>query len=118
FLEKLLRTAGAESIAHAGGAPVLPHDGAVDGLAGPAIPHDGGFALVGDAHSGEIGGAQASPTEGLECHTDLRRPDFVRVVLDPAGFREELLDLLLGDGTDRAIVVKDDGAGAGRAFVE
>ena len=36
-----------------GGAPVLPDDRAVDRLAGRAVPHDGRFALVGDADRGD-----------------------------------------------------------------
>ena len=37
-------------------------------------------------------------------------PDLVRVVLDPAGAREDLLVLLLIDGDDLAVVVEQDGA--------
>src|SRR5512138_2610223 len=39
---------GFERIAELGGAAVLPHDRVVDRLAGFAVPHDRGFALVGD----------------------------------------------------------------------
>ena len=38
-------------VASCGGAPILPDDGVVHGLAGLAIPDDRGFALVGDAHA-------------------------------------------------------------------
>jgi len=37
-------------------------------------------------------------------------PDLVRVVLDPAGAREDLLVLLLVDGDDPSVVVEQDGA--------
>ena len=40
--------------ADVGGAAVLPDDGAVHGLAGGAVPHHGGLALVGDADRGDV----------------------------------------------------------------
>jgi hypothetical protein len=49
---------------------------------------------------------------------DLRGPDLLRVVLDPAGLREDLRELLLGDRRRCAVVVEEDGAGAGRALIE
>ena len=43
-----------ELLAESGGAAILPDDGVVDGLAGCAVPDDGGFALVGDADGGNV----------------------------------------------------------------
>ena len=40
------------------------------------------------------------------------------VVLDPAGVRKDLRELLLGDRLDAAVVVEHDGARAGRALIE
>ena len=48
-----------EGAAHLGGAPVLPDDGAMDGLAGAAIPDQAGLALVGDADGGDVARLQA-----------------------------------------------------------
>src|SRR5690554_6190049 len=36
------------------GAPVLPYDGPVDGLAGASIPQQGGFALIGNADGADV----------------------------------------------------------------
>ncbi len=44
-----------------GGAPVLPDDGAVDRLAGRAVPDDRGLALVGDADGGDVGRPRCRP---------------------------------------------------------
>ena len=43
-----------QSRADVGGAAVLPDDGAMHGLPGGAVPHDGGLALVGDADRGDV----------------------------------------------------------------
>ena len=48
-----------QSGADVGGAAVLPDDGAVHGLAGGAVPHHGGLALVGDADRGDVLGRRA-----------------------------------------------------------
>jgi hypothetical protein len=40
------------------GPPVLPNNSVVNGLAGVAPPHQRGFALVGDAHCGDLLGIQ------------------------------------------------------------
>ena len=39
-------------------------------------------------------------------------------MLHPTGLWEELLELPLRDGADRAGVVKDDGTGTGRSLVQ
>jgi hypothetical protein len=39
-------------------------------------------------------------------------------MLDPARLREDLPEFFLSDGSDRSIVVEDDGARARRALVE
>ena len=107
-----------QPIAELRGAAVLPDDGVVDRLAGLAVPDDGGLALVGDADGRDVARPQPGAAERLDRDGDLRRPDLVRVVLDPAGLREDLLELLLRDADDGAVVVEHDGAGAGGALVE
>jgi hypothetical protein len=44
---------------------VLPDDGVGDRPAGPAVPQDGGFALVGDADRRDVAGGQPGGLEGL-----------------------------------------------------
>ena len=73
--------------ADVGGAAVLPDDGVVDRLAGLAIPDDGGLALVGDADRGDVLASAPAFFSALR-QTATRRPDLLRLVLDPARGRE------------------------------
>ena len=50
-----------ELVAARRGAPVLPDDGAVAGVAGAPVPHDRGLALVGDADARRRSRRRASP---------------------------------------------------------
>ena len=108
----------AELVAHLGGPAVLPDDGGVDGLPRPAVPHHGGLALVGDADGRDVAGRDVQAGDGLAGHADLRRPDLVRVVLDPARLRKNLPELPLRNREHAALPVEDDGAGAGRTLIE
>ena len=63
-------------------------------------------------------GCRCGAAERLDGDGELRRPDLLRVVLDPAGLREDLRELLLGHADDGAGVVEDDGAGTRGALVE
>ncbi len=107
-----------ELLAPARGAAVLPDDGVVDRFAGGAIPQHRRLALVGDGYGGDVGGIQAGRVEGRCRGRDLGRPDLPGVVLDPAGPRKDLAELLLAEAPDVAVAVEDDGAGAGGALVE
>ncbi|MCY1225289.1 hypothetical protein D9M72_374790 [compost metagenome] len=100
------------------GPGVLPDDGVVDRLARCLIPHDGGFALVGDADGGDVVPGQVR--FGKRRGNDLAGvvPDFGGVVLHPAGLRKDLLVFHLAGGDDAAAVVEDDGARAGGALVD
>ena len=73
-----------------GGAAVLPDDGVVDRLAGRAVPDHGGLALVGDADAGDIARPRRRPWPAPRARSRPRRPDLLRVVLDPAGRRINL----------------------------
>ena len=59
FRNRGLVAFGLQSRADIGGAAVLPDDGAMHRLAGGAVPHHGGLALVGDADRGDVPGADA-----------------------------------------------------------
>jgi hypothetical protein len=48
----------------------------------------------------------------------LRKPDFLRVLLHPAGLGENLADFLLGHRFDLAFLVKNNGAHAGGSGIE
>src|SRR3569623_12359 len=108
----------AQFVAQARGAPVLPHDGVVNRLPGAPVPHHRGLALVGDADGGDVAPRQAGLGDGLGGDAELRRPDLVGVVLDPARLREDLTEFLLRDGLDPACVIEHDRAGTGGALIE
>ncbi len=105
-------------VAEARGAAILPHDRVVDRLARAAVPHDRGFALVGDADGRDVRGLHVRLREHLGGDVALGRPDLARVVLDPARLREHLAEFLLRDSDDAAGVVEQDGARARGALVE
>ena len=107
-----------ELVAELGGATVLPDNGVVEGLAGVAVPEEGGFALVGDADGGDVVCNQVGFAKRVMGDLLLRIPDVGGVVFDPAGLGVELGEFLLGDGLDVAVVVEDNGAGTGGALVE
>jgi hypothetical protein len=53
-----LTSIGSQSIADGSRPPILPHDRAMDWLAGRAIPDDNRFTLVRDANRRDIGHLQ------------------------------------------------------------
>ena len=63
-------------------------------------------------------GADAGPLHGLVDAGPHVAPDLDRVVLDPAGAREDLPVLALVDGHDAALGVEDDAARGGGALVD
>ncbi len=97
---------------------VLPHDRVVDGLAGALVPHHGGLTLVRDADRRDVVACQVGLAQGDSDDLLHIAPDLQRVVLDPAGLREDLLVLELTGGDDRARLVEDDGAAGRRALVD
>ncbi len=83
------------------GAAILPDDGAMHGLAGGAVPHDRGLALVGDADGGDVARGDIGFAQRLAAGGDGGGPDVLRLMLDPAGGRKMLREFLLrgrGDG--------------------
>ena len=102
--------------ADVGGPPVLPHDRAPRGAQGLAVPEHDRLALVGDPDALDLGGVdlgQRGPG-GLEGGL----PDLLRAVLDPAGLREVLRELLVALGGDAALGGDDDRGDAGRPGVD
>jgi hypothetical protein len=85
----------AQSYAIGGGAAVLPNDRASERLQRAPIPHHERLALVGDPDRADIARHSARGGERLTRAVLHGRPDLVSVVLDPAGLREMLRDLLV-----------------------
>ena len=100
------------------GAVVLPDYGLVDGLAGFAVPDQGGFALVGDAQGADVLCMQPGLGECCAGGGELQAPDFSGVMLHPAGLRVELRQFFLRHGHGLALAVKDDAAATGGALVQ
>src|SRR6185503_21155517 len=100
------------------GAPVLPDDGVMDRLAGLPVPEDRGLALVGDADAHHILERDLGPAQHFARGVALRLVDLLRVVLDPAGLRENLAELALRGVHPLAVLVEQDGARAGGSLVE
>ena len=101
-----------------GRSSVLPDDGIADRFSGGTVPNHRGLPLVGNAYTGNIGSSSAYFLERLTSNSQLGTPDFLGVVLDPAGFGKDLLELLLSQGSDGALSVKNDGARTGRPLIE
>ena len=91
-------------------AAALPDDGVVNRLAGMLIPHDGGLALVCDADGGNVGGGCTDLLHGLNGNAKLCCPDFICIVLNPAGLWEVLREFALCDAAHFAVLVKQNTA--------
>ena len=99
-------------------APVLPHDRGRDRAPRRAIPEHGRFALVRDADSHDVISRRACSGKHLGDGRSLCGPDFLGVVLDPAGVRKVLRELALCRRDDVAVVVEQDRSGTCRALVQ
>ena len=93
-------------IAEIGRAAVLPDDGVVHRAARLAVPHDGRFALVGDADGGDRCAIQSRVRDGFGGDAGLRRPDILRVMFDPTWLRIYLREFLLRYRDDVAGPIK------------
>src|SRR5690606_8282264 len=113
-----LEPLGAHPLADRRGLARLPDDRAVDRLAAAAIPHDRRLALVRDADRGHVGGGRARLGQRLARRAQLAVPDLRGIVLDPAGLREVLRELVLRDRGDPAVALEEQRARGGRALVE
>jgi hypothetical protein len=109
-LDEWPRSVGLQLLAELSRASVLPDNGGVDRIAGSAVPDDRGLALVGDADGRYVARLYVRPSERFDGDAQLRGPDFLGVVLDPAGPRKVLRQLFLCNGDDGALAVEDDGA--------
>ena len=89
-------------------ARVLPDDGVVNGDARLAVPDDGGLALISNPDGGDILRANSALLHSFRHDLVNAPPDFLWVVLHPAGFGINLLVLFLRDGDDPSRRVEDD----------
>jgi hypothetical protein len=101
-----------------GRAAVLPDDGVVHRLAGGAVPHHRGLALVGDADAGDAAGIEPGLGQRATAYFNRGPPDLLGVVLDPAGLGKDLRQFLLCRRGWPARGIEDNGARAGGALVD
>src|ERR1700736_5495850 len=84
-----------QGVADVGGAAVLPYDRTSDRLARGAFPQHSRLALIGDPDRSQIATGDCRLGQRFAHDSRLRRPDFVRVMLDPARLRKMLRKLAL-----------------------
>ena len=116
--EYLRQTARLQLVAIGTRAAALPDDRVVDRLSRRLIPDDGGLALVRDADPGDLGRRRADALHRLDRNAQHRRPDLVRIVLDPAGLRKILMKFTLRHAANAAVPVEQDAAVRGRPRVK
>jgi hypothetical protein len=83
-----------------------------------SIPDNSGFALVGDADGGNVGGFGVGFRQSFAGAIQLRIPDVFGVVFDPTGLRKDLRKFLLGYANDAAGVVEQNGTRRSRALIQ
>src|SRR5439155_603805 len=103
--EDVLEATRAQLLAERGGAPVLPHDGAVHRPSAPPLPEDGGLALVRDAERRHVARAHPRAPARLAEHAQRDPPDLLRIVLDPPRLRVVLRELRVGAPDDAPLAV-------------
>ncbi len=118
FLNGLLQSLFAKTVADGRCAPVLPDNGVIHGISGFAIPHDGGFALIRDAQRGDIARPGVGTTERFNGYADLGGPDIFRIVFHPTGARIMLLKFALGSAVDGAALIEQNGARTGGSLIQ
>ena len=100
-------------------ARVLPDDRVVPGTSGFRIPDDRGLALIGDADRGEVRAPSVRRCAARRAITSSTRAAISqRIVLDPAGLRQDLLVLELMAGDLGAALVEHHEARAGRSLID
>src|SRR5690606_40885058 len=85
--------------------------GIINGLSGIPIPDNYRFPLIGDPDSGYIRSVNPLFSSGLGGRTNLGRPNFQGIVLNPTRFRKILCKFFLGYRNNVALFIKNNGTG-------
>ena len=109
FAEQRFQALVSHFVADRCGTSVLPDDGVGD-WAAVAVPEERGLALIRDADRGYIVRGCLCLLQRFLSGRQLRLPDLLRVVFNPARLRVYLLERLLGGGNGVPRMVKQDGA--------
>ena len=105
----------AELRAALGGTAILPDDGAGEGLAGVAVPKNYRLALIGDADHVR---PHTAGRDRLARRLKSALENLLRIVLDPAGLRIMLGNLLIATTGDAAVGGDHQCSAAGRSLVD
>jgi hypothetical protein len=74
--------------------------------------------LVRDADGRDVFEIEIRAANRVSNNFDLRRPDLVRIVLNPPGLGEKLSEFFLGDRDHFTGVIDDQGSGTGCSLIQ
>ena len=100
------------------GAATLPNDRSAYGLARLPIPHERGFALIGDADGGDIPHVHPGSFHRRAQRLDLRMQNVHGIVLHPARARINLPEFTPLRRHDVPCFIKDNCAGTRRPLIQ
>jgi hypothetical protein len=109
LLDQTFMPSVAQALTEISRAAILPNDSIADRFASLAIPHNCCFALIRDANSSDVSRPQMSTIQNFQSNRDLRRHNLLGIVLNPSRLRKYLLELALGNTSNRAVLIKQDG---------
>ena len=104
--DRCLMACGFQLTANIRGAPVLPDNGVVDGLAGLPVPNHRGFALICNTDGSHLAVGAGGLAQGVLAHLQSGFPDLLGVVFNPAGLRIDLGEFLLCNGKGAAVFLE------------
>ena len=82
------------------------------------VPDDGGFSLVRNADTGDIGRRKAALVKSALQSLQLSVQNFFRIVLHPAGLWINLLEGQLRSRYDLCVFIKNDSSRTGGSLIE
>src|ERR1039458_1046335 len=106
----ILAAARSQRRHHGSHARILPHNRVVNRFTALAVPDDRGLALVRNSNRRQIRGLQRGSLHGVVNHILRATPNLLRIVLDPAWLRIDLLVLFLRHGHHSTGAIKNDEA--------
>ena len=87
-------------------------------FAGFSIPQYRCFTLIRNTNRSNIFGREVVLTHDLLCHRQLRCPNFIGIMLNPARVWKKLRELLLRHTVNTATAIKQDGTRTCRALID
>ena len=118
FTEHICVAADFQQVAILRSTAALPNNRLADRAACFLIPNHSRLTLIRDADAGNIRRSDVELAHRLIHQANLRRPDFLSIMLNPAGLRIILRKLLLRYTADFALLIKKNAAAARSAQVQ